>query len=247
MYIQSYKLSLNLVVDKPRQINFNIRSVLSREPDLIFLYNPYILWSRLKRFNRGSNPNEAVVSQNTEILVDGFQGSANSFATQAFINSQSRYIYCSNHLHSATQIIQAKSLGIPILLLIREPIGTILSLTGRWPYISVNQGLQSYIGFYHKLKPHINYFVISSFSQTTQNLDQVINRVNSRFGTCFNSIDVVDAKAKYLSSKSRKSTRLNRQAFVKSEKKKDLMHEKNALLLSKANELYRIYESMSMQ
>ena len=173
-------------------------------------------------------------------MIDGFQGSANSFATEAFKQSQTQYVKLAHHLHSPAQIIKAIEKDIPVLLTIREPEGTVLSLTSRWPYITVTQGLQSYIGFYAKLQDYAPHYVISTFKQTTQHLDCVVQKVNAKFGTHFDVVDVDIADAE-LKAKHSPESEVRRRA-LKQEKRKELAIEKNTFLLAQANELYQTFE-----
>ncbi|WP_456428908.1 hypothetical protein [Rhodocaloribacter sp.] len=170
----------------PRRWSFDVRSMLAREPLLWPVYQPYIWWDQMNITSRGiAEARERVVGPHTEIVIDGYPGSANSFATAAFRNSQTRPVELAHHMHSPVQIIQGVRRGLPVIVTIRDPRGATLSLTSRWPHVSVEQGLRNYIRFYERLKPHLDGIVISTFERTTRGFDGVVAEVNERFGTNF--------------------------------------------------------------
>ena len=222
-----------------KQHVFNFRSLVAREPMLKFLYLPYIIWDRRKFKSLGQNPQERIVENDTELVIDGFQGSANSFAANVFQKSQSRYVRIAHHLHSPAQIIEAARKNIPILLVIREPEKAILSLTSRWSYISVSQGLKGYISFYSKLEPYLTRCVVSTFEQTTKDYDRVIEKVNQKFGTKFDVVDMKQADLLKPPQGERKKKKQNKQA--------EFERKENVKLLEQARAKYQIFEQVALQ
>ena len=222
----------------PNQLSFSIHSIVAREPSLWLFYMPYLWWGKVKKKIKGIDPKESEVKNHTELVIDGFQGSANSFATVAFKNSQRRNVTIAHHLHSPAQIIKAVDKDIPVLLTVRDPVGAILSLTGRWHYISVTQALKSYIGFYSKLLDCTDGLVISTFEQTIKNLDWVVGEVNIRFDTDFDLIDMNRAgrESREEVSESEAEKKLRNQ--IKALKKQEFDWKKNSVLLQEAQELY---------
>ena len=177
------------IKDLFQKIKFEYTSLISREPLLAPFYWPNIWWQQYKiwRYYRdqGGVIRECYVNHTTEFVIDGFQGSANSFAADAFKMSHQNSVALAHHMHSPAQIIKATRRNIPTLVTIREPVGTVLSLTSRWPYVSPRQALRSYVGFYGKLEPYQDKYVLSTFEQTTQHLGSVVERVNDYFHTDF--------------------------------------------------------------
>lgn len=166
------------------QFKFEVRSALAREAWLGPLYWPVIWWTQHK--NKGIiDVRECAVDDTTEFVIDGFQGSGNSFATVAFKRSQPAPVRLAHHLHSPAQIIKAAHKHLPILVTLREPKGAAISLVSRWPYVSLQQAVRGYIHFYEKILPYADTFVVSPFHLTTRQLDVVINEVNRRYATSF--------------------------------------------------------------
>lgn len=231
-------------MNQPRRLSFSFHSLVAREPAYWFLYQPYLWWAQIKRKEYDERPDECMVYPDTELIIDGFQGSANSFATDAFKESQTSYVKLAHHLHSPAHIIVGINQKVPVWLTIREPAATVISLTSRWSHISVSQGLQSYIGFYRKLYPYASNYVVSTFEQTTQHGDRIVEIINARFDTNFDSIDVnkVNEKLKFKHSNPEE---LAQRKPIKEAKKKELVSEKNVRLLAQANEIYRAFEEIA--
>jgi hypothetical protein len=125
------------------------------------------------------------VSQTTEIVIEGYPRSGNTFAVVAFRQAQGREIKMAHHLHAAAQIKRAARLGVPAIMLIREPSEAILSVVVRDPHVSVRYALRSYIRFYSTVLPYLEKTVVAPFATVTSDLASVIRIVNTRYGTAF--------------------------------------------------------------
>ncbi len=128
---------------------------------------------------------QAVVSDATELVIDGFTRSASTFAVVAFQLAQPRPVRVGHHLHAPSQIIHAVRLGVPTLLTVRPPEDTVLSLVIREPYVTIPQGLTAYARFHARLLDQRAGMVVADFDEVTGHLDRTIERVNDRFGTGF--------------------------------------------------------------
>jgi hypothetical protein len=128
---------------------------------------------------------DAVVSPSTELVIDGFTRSASTFAVVAFQLAQPRLVRVGHHLHAPGQIIRAVRLGVPVLLTVRPPEDTVLSLVVREPYVTIPQGLRAYARFHERLLDHLDGMVVAGFPEVTERLERAIARVNERFGTGF--------------------------------------------------------------
>jgi hypothetical protein len=170
------------------QLKFEVRSRLASAPAAAPLFRPYLWWAQYKM--RGHiDPQECRVDRSTEFVLDGFQGSGNSFATVAFKSCQTTPVRLAHHLHAPAQIIQAVRWAIPTLVTLRAPADAVVSLVSRWPYLSLRQGLRAYVRFYDALLPHLDGVVVSPFPMTTRHLDEVFRAVNRRFDTSFGVFD----------------------------------------------------------
>lgn len=131
---------------------------------------------------RGDSPQ--VVRPDTEILIEGFPRSANSFAVVAFRRAQRRKVRLANNLHVPAQVIRGAKWGIPILLLMRTPKDAVASLAIRDP-ISIERALKYYVSFYEAAAEYSDSYVLGLFEDVTSDYGTVIERINERFGTDF--------------------------------------------------------------
>jgi len=166
------------------QWKFAGRSLVAREPWLSPLHRLVIWWTQYKQ-RPHIDVRECRVGPDTELVIDGFQGTANSFAARAFKYAQDDSVRLAHHLHSPAQIIKAVEGDIPTLVTIRNPVDAAASLISRWPYVTPRQALRSYTRFYQKIEPYKSALLISPFPVTTQHLDVAFQTVNHRFDTGF--------------------------------------------------------------
>ncbi len=125
------------------------------------------------------------VSRSTEIVIEGYPRSGNTFTVVAFRQAQGRQIEIAHHLHAAAQIKRAARLGVPAIVLIREPSEAILSVVVRDPHASVRWAIRSYIRFYSTVVPYLEKTVVASFATVTSDLASIIRMVNTHYGTSF--------------------------------------------------------------
>ena len=125
------------------------------------------------------------VRRTTEIVIEGYPRSGNTFAVVAFRLAQGREIEMAHHLHAAAQIKRAARLDVPAIVLIREPSEAILSVVVRDPHASIRWALRSYIRFYSTVVPYLEKTVVAPFATVTSDLASIIRMVNTRYGTAF--------------------------------------------------------------
>jgi hypothetical protein len=185
------------------------------------------------------------ITPRTEIVIDGFQSSGNSFSLSAFELAQPRPVQVAGHVHSPGQLIRAARLGLPTLLLVRAPEPAALSLVSRWPYLTVEGALRRYVAFYAPLVPYVAGFVVASFDQVIGDFGEVTERVNSRFGTSFDCFvhDEDNARTVYHPDPD-DPARVRRRA-LKEEAAAQLEHASLAPLRERATSVYEFFELKS--
>lgn len=151
----------------------NLQIYAGRYPALFF---------SLYRFKRGYR--NRIVSPDTQLVIEGFPRSANSFARIAFRVAQKEKVSVAHGLHVPAQVIRAARWEIPTLVLIRKPKDAILSFVLRDP-ISVDQALKYYLSFYETVEKYRDAYVLGLFEEVTEDFGEVIRRVNDKFGTAF--------------------------------------------------------------
>jgi hypothetical protein len=241
-----WNLQRSSAMNFPRNLSFAFRSFVARESALYFLYYPYIIWGQMKLKAKNRDPKGRIIHSQTELVIDGFQGSANSFATEAFVICQTKNIHLAHHLHSPTQIIQGIKQQIPVLLTIREPEGAIISLLRRWPHLSVSQSLKGYIAFYQKLEKYSDHYVVSNFQQTTQSLDLIVDKLNKKFATNFDLVDTDRANRECREKFTGTPDEIEKNEVLKKQIKSQLCNQKNIELMDKAKIIYKKFETFSI-
>ena len=126
-----------------------------------------------------------MVNHNTEIVIEGFPRSANTYAVLAFQSAQTENRVIAHHLHAEAQFILAKKYNVPAIAILREPIEAISSLINRDNSINVAQGIQRYIDFYRLVLQMKENIVIANFSTVVSDFSKVISICNSKFSCNF--------------------------------------------------------------
>jgi hypothetical protein len=127
---------------------------------------------------------DCYTTEKTDIVIDGFPRSANTYATYAFDVAQSKKLIIANHIHKKSQFLLAKKYNIPAILLIRKPLDCISSLLIRQPKYDPATLFKSYYQFYDTLK-NLDSYVVGSFDMVLNHYDEIIKKVNQKFNTQF--------------------------------------------------------------
>lgn len=125
------------------------------------------------------------VGDDTKIVIEGFPRTGTSFAVAAFDLANEGRVAMACHVHAPAQVIEGARRGLPNLVVVREPEGTVLSFVIRNPHISIRQALRGYLRFYEPLLRYRGRFVVGTFDQVTNDFGGVTRRANERFGTSF--------------------------------------------------------------
>jgi hypothetical protein len=130
---------------------------------------------------------DLLVDRRTQIVIEGFPRSGNTFAVVAFQQAQRESVRVARHLHMPEQVIRAAKWGIPTLLLARKPTDAALSWVTREPGVPIRQSLKHYVSFYEKAAEYRDALVVGFFEEVTRDYGAVLERVNVKFGTGFSS------------------------------------------------------------
>jgi hypothetical protein len=126
-----------------------------------------------------------LVDSRTDLLVESYPRCASSFAIAAFrIAQEPRSVRIAHHTHAAGHVIAAIRLGVPALVLIREPEGAVVSSRIRHPERTYADLLRGFCAFYQPLVPHRGDLVVGTFAEVVGGeLGEITRRLNARFGT----------------------------------------------------------------
>ena len=133
----------------------------------------------------GRPPEKSVVSRQSELVIEGFPRSANTFSVAAFKYAQTTEVRLVSHLHFAAQIQMAHRWGVPCLVLIREPLSACTSLIIREPVFPPRMLLKQYIRFHRRISRLLDHVVVADFQEVTGDYGAVIQRINEFYGTTF--------------------------------------------------------------
>lgn len=161
---------------------------------------PWLYLSLLKLKRTGHWSQEWIVSAKTDITIEGFPRSGNSFARSAFMSAQPDKVCIATHVHSAAQVRQSVHLGIPTMVLLRHPADACLSLValdyeiaGTRPEdistakatATLIENLGAFNRFYRDTLNVYDSVVIAEFSIVTADYAEIIRRINCKYGTQF--------------------------------------------------------------
>ncbi len=143
---------------------------------------PYLA---LVRGRRDADGRPKAVTPDTQLVLEGYPRSGNTFARIAFEMAQPAPVRLAHHLHAPAQVLAAARLGVPCVVLLREPDEAVLSQVVREPRLTLAQTLRSYARFHEAIAPVRDRFVLARFETVTSDFAAVIGAVNRRFGTGF--------------------------------------------------------------
>ena len=129
--------------------------------------------------------NHLYTGRDTDIVIEGFPRSGNTFALFAFEQAQQLEFKIANHVHVPAQIARGVDYGIPTIVLLRNPCDAILSLIVRYPELSAVACAKTYVDFYRAIHKYRHGFMVANFSDVISDFGSVIGRVNARFCTKF--------------------------------------------------------------
>jgi len=151
---------------------------------------------------------ELLVTRWTDLCVEGFPRSANSFSVQAIRHAHPQPLEIAHHTHVPANAIRACEWGIPTVVLIRSPYDAIVSRIALDKEVQVAEHssknprqrvrfaawLHAWRSFYQVLVPYREEeeILVAPFSAVIQDMGIVIERVNEQFGTDFVPFDHTD-------------------------------------------------------
>lgn len=157
----------------------------------------YVLVQRVRFRNKKFVSN--IISKDSDIVIEGFPRSANSFSVRAFRSCNDPCLRLATHLHAYPQIILGIKLGVPSMMLIREPLDCISSYAAFKAHnigiekfkrnFNVNWFLQEYIFFYSNLKTFRNKILVVKFKDAITDYGMVLDKLNTKFNTDFISFN----------------------------------------------------------
>jgi hypothetical protein len=147
---------------------------------------------------------DRLVTDATDLCVEGFPRSANSFAVGAVEHAQPEPLSIAHHNHVPAPILNAVRRGLPTVVLIRDPVDAVISNRGLQLQIGAREGkempqrvsykrqLRTWIAWYERVWPVRDRVVVAPFGVVIDDMGRVVDAVNDRFGTTFARFEHTD-------------------------------------------------------
>lgn len=161
---------------------FHVKRIVRRGHELLG-DAPFLLPLQLALTPEGVR--ERTVTRDTDLVIEGFPRSGNTFAALAFQQVQPAPVRVVSHVHIPAQVRKAVGLHVPTLVVFRRSDDAVVSMAVADPHHRVS-ALLRYWCHYHDLVLRCTAGVVfAPFEAVTTDLAGVIERVNGRFGTTF--------------------------------------------------------------
>jgi hypothetical protein len=135
---------------------------------------------------------KCIVHDDTDLVIEGFPRSANTYAVAAFRCANGPGPVLADHLHAASSVREGVRRGIPVVVVLRDPVDASVSLIQRQP-VRPRTALTAYVRFCTRIRPVLDRVVVSDFTTTTQDFGATLAEVNRRFGTSFSPYEHTEA------------------------------------------------------
>jgi hypothetical protein len=156
------------------RLRYDLRTIASSYPSI---YLPIVRRMRSSR--------QRFIEPGTELVIEGFPRSGNTFTQAAFEFAQQRPVRTAHHLHAPAQVIEAVRHGIPTLIVIRPARNAVVAWAMTDTRLGLRQVLWSYLRYHRAIEPYVGECLVARFDQVTSDLAAVIRRINRRFSTEF--------------------------------------------------------------
>lgn len=226
-----------------------------------FLQRFPLVYRRIQLYRYRNTKNyKQIVGPGSDILIEGYPRSANSFATRAFRVSNGEDFIIATHLHVYTHVVLGIHYKVPTLCLIRHPKDCVLSyavMLGNMGGIeefnaryNMRWLIDDYVVFYKRLKKYKDQFLMATFTEVSTDFGKVMQALNDKCGSSFVPFDHTDENVKTVFNRSDADTYLS--PNVKRDEVKQLYRSQlDALKESKAYkeacELYEYWANLGLK
>jgi hypothetical protein len=183
------------------QLRYRAKQFIGRHP-----------WLYRAMFQNRSGYEDLLVNDDTDICIEGFPRSANSFAVAAFRHAQDEPVGIAHHNHVPAPVLTAVKNDLPTLVLIRDPVEAVISNRGLQlqigavedkpmpMHVTFEMHLQGWLSFYRTVERVKDRVVIAPFEDVIDDFGLIIDRVNTRFGTNFDHFEHTTANVEAIRS-----------------------------------------------
>jgi hypothetical protein len=161
----------------PESLRINALSIVGRSP------RAYEFIARRFGGRAGS-----LVDSTTDLCIEAPPGSGNSFIVQAFAlaNPSTKVAH---HHHVSSQVATALRMGIPSLVILRNPIDCVLARVREMNELDlIGPNFRMWWAFWRDMESLMGRVVLMTFEDLVSEPDKAIELVNHKFGKAFNSV-----------------------------------------------------------
>ncbi len=169
---------------------------LTLKKRLLFRVGSFCAHSELlfSLYSRRPNLKDRVVTTSTDICIEGFQRSGNSYLFMCLSHSNPN-ISIAHHIHGIAHIKRALELDVPCIVLIRKPEDTIASLLTWDDRLGLDMALSANIRYMRMLRKLVSpKLLIMDFESLIADIDKVITEINVKFDLTLNSMQLSSVK-----------------------------------------------------
>lgn len=141
-----------------------------------------------RRLTPESARDRAITGQ-TELVIEGFPRSGNTFASKAFVLSQHRPVVVASHVHLPAQVKLAVRRHVPTMVLVRDPVDAAVSMAIADPHHRVEHLVHYWTHYHREVHPLLDHVLLVPFDEATTDFGRVVDRLNGRFGTAFDRFE----------------------------------------------------------
>ncbi|MGH9172167.1 MAG: hypothetical protein ACRD0Z_15065 [Acidimicrobiales bacterium] len=121
------------------------------------------------------------ITGSTSLVVEGFPRGGNTFMVFVLQDAVDHALRISSHCHLPAQVKHAVHLGIPTVLVVREPVELLASYLVYGPHATAAEVLKEYTTYHRQLVPYLEQLLVVDFEEITTDMSAVIARINERY------------------------------------------------------------------
>jgi len=215
----------------------------------------YLDFLKLKRRNHWSKT--WVVDASTQVVIEGYPRSANSYFFSAFKLMQERELKIATHVHTSAQVIRACQLRLPTIVMLRHPLDAAMSFKAldcqcnpekvhKYLKIPLSQYLKRYYRYYEHIYPYREQYIVALFEQVVQTISPTIQQLNKHFNTDFIARELTDLEQKKVFEEGGRHLSPNaKRELIKERIKSEVGASSSVIALQRAERIYYQLQSGS--
>lgn len=132
-----------------------------------------------------------VVAKDTDLVIEGYPRSGNSYVEAAFKLSQPKGTKLAHHTHAAANVLKGHQLGKPCYVLVRAPEDAATSLVIQEPdLVDLSLALIEYDRFHRCILPIADQICLIPFEAATKDFNASVEHLNACYGTDFKILPI---------------------------------------------------------